>query len=106
MTAPDAPDEHVDLGEDVTSQVTIRKPTGMVISARLEPDLAERVLDWSANHNKRVSQLVREAIVAYLDHLDDPERHFGFDTSGEHGLQIREQPAVQVDIEHSPLRIG
>lgn len=62
------PTDDYPLGEDVTVQVHRRKPAGLVVSTRLEREMAERLLDMSEATSKTVSQLVREAVVAYLEH--------------------------------------
>jgi hypothetical protein len=74
-----------DLGEEITSQVEVRKPTGLVVSARLEPDVVDRLMDISEATGRSISQVVREAVLSYIDRPEPQEpypfgTHIGMDT--------------------------
>jgi predicted transcriptional regulator len=60
-------DDGYELGEDVTDQVRARRPVGLVVSTRLNRDLAERLIDLSEREGKQLSQLVQEAVLEYLE---------------------------------------
>jgi predicted DNA-binding protein len=60
-------DDGYELGEDVTDQVRSRRPVGLVVSTRLNRDLAERLIDLSEREGKQLSQLVQEAVLEYLE---------------------------------------
>jgi hypothetical protein len=55
------------LGEEVTSQVRVRKPVGIVVSTRLEREISDQLLVMSEATGKKLSQLLREAVLAYLE---------------------------------------
>lgn len=55
------------LGDEITSQIQVRKPAGIVVSTRLERDIADRLLSVSETSGKKLSQVVREAVLAYLE---------------------------------------
>jgi hypothetical protein len=66
-------DNEVELGEDVTDQfVGSGKKTAVVVSTRLERDLAEQLFAQSEAEGRRVSQTLREAVVRYLAAADAP----------------------------------
>jgi hypothetical protein len=74
------------LGEEVTSQVKVKKPTGIVVSTRLEPEIADELMAISEATGKRLSQVVREAILAYIEHPSGQREivgtHIGMGTIG------------------------
>ena len=99
-------DEQVDLGEEVTDRVKVHKPTGVVVSTRLEPQVADCLMDWSARSEQTVSQLVREAVIAYLHHLESPDSRFIVHTEESRGVQISERQVLRADSHESTLRIA
>lgn len=62
----------IELGEDVTDQFEVARPTGAVVSARLDAELAARLLEMSEREGKKVSQLVREAVASYVGVTEKP----------------------------------
>jgi hypothetical protein len=61
-----------ELGDDVTDQFTVRKPVGVVVSTRLERELADAFLNRCLQEGKKTAQVMREAIIAYLEHDHRP----------------------------------
>ena len=53
------------LGEDLTAQVE-RKTPGLVVSARLDPEDATRLLAIARQSGRTVSQIAREALRKYI----------------------------------------
>ncbi|MGI8826760.1 MAG: hypothetical protein ACR2JC_14130 [Chloroflexota bacterium] len=78
MEQGDCPADEVDLGEEVTNQFQVVKPVGTVVSTRLEPELAQSLLQRSGVEGKRISQLLREAIATYLATPAPPKVASGF----------------------------
>jgi hypothetical protein len=74
------------LGEEVTSQVKVKKPTGIVVSTRLEPEIADELMAISEATGKRLSQVVREALLCYIQHPSGQRSvagtHIGMGTVG------------------------
>jgi hypothetical protein len=63
-----------ELGEDITDQVKASKPVGVVVSTRLERELAESLMLLAEQEGKRLSQILREAVIQYVSNASAPPR--------------------------------
>jgi hypothetical protein len=63
---PATEDSAYELGEEVSAQVKVRKPVGIVVSTRLERELADELILRADGEGKRLSQVLREAVVLYV----------------------------------------
>lgn len=100
------PDEYVNLGEEIPVETGGRKSAGIVVSARLEPQVANLLATWSKREGKRVSQLVREAVVAYLAELETPKSKFMFHTDDGTNVKLSEPRVPQISYEDQIIRVS
>jgi hypothetical protein len=70
LDRPDNPDEYVNLEEEILVERGGRNSVEIVVSVCLEPQVADRLAKQSEREGKRVSQLVREAVIAYVAELE------------------------------------
>jgi hypothetical protein len=89
-------DEYVSLGDEIPVETGGRKPSGIVVSTRLEPQVASLLATWSEKEGKRVSQLVREAVIAHLAELENPKSKFTFHTDDSTSVEFTGPCALQI----------
>jgi predicted DNA-binding protein len=106
MHSHDDPDEYVNLGEEISVKVGSRKSAGIVVSARFEARVAEQLVAWSEREGKRVSQLVREAVIAYLSELANPTSKFIFHTDESTSVKLTEPRVLRVSDKNESIRVS
>jgi predicted DNA-binding protein len=100
------PDEYVSLGEEVPVEKSSRKSAGIVVSARFEPQVAELLVTWSEREGKRISQLVREAVIAYLSELENPKSKFVFHTDESTSVQLTGSRPPQISYDEQVIQVS
>jgi hypothetical protein len=90
------PDEYVNLGEEIPVETGGRKSAGIVVSTRLDPQVANLLVMWSEREGKRVSQVVREAVIAHLAELENPKSKFTFHTDDSTSVEFTGPCALQI----------
>jgi hypothetical protein len=83
-----------------------QKSAGIVVSTRLEPQVANLLVTRGEKEGKRVSQLVREAVIAYLAELKNPESKFIFHTDDDTSVELTRPRAPQISYEDKSIRVS
>jgi hypothetical protein len=102
----DDPDEYVSLGEEIPVETGSGRSAGIVVSTRLDPQVANLLVMWSEREGKRVSQLVREAVIAYLAELETPKSKFIFHPDDGTNVKLIEPRGPQISYEDQIIGVS
>jgi hypothetical protein len=106
LGSQDDPDEYVSLGEEIPVEASGRKSAEIVVSTRLEPQVANLLVTWSEKEGKRISQLVREAVIAYLAERENPRSKIIFHTDDDTSVELTRPRAPQISYEDQIIRVS
>jgi hypothetical protein len=82
--------EDFEAGEDVTDDFDApQRPAGMVVSVRIAPQDAERLVDLAETSGHTVSQIARQAIRSFLSSSGRPRREATVSSAPDVSLFVR-----------------